>query len=61
MPRPMHQGTMEPEDDLSTRDPLDLLSDLGVVPSTSSSLLNSTLLVQVRPQEDVPNFLYMFI
>ncbi|KAA0706111.1 Protein Wiz [Triplophysa tibetana] len=40
----MHQGTMEPEDDLSTRDPLDLLSDPGAVPSTSSSLLNCTLL-----------------
>ncbi|KAI7803120.1 putative protein Wiz [Triplophysa rosa] len=35
---------MEPEDDLSIRDPLDLLSDPGAAPSTSSSLLNYTLL-----------------
>lgn len=50
MPRPMHQENMEPEDDLSTPDPLDLLSDQGALPSTSSSLLSCTLLVQ----KDIP-------
>lgn len=54
MPRPMHQENMEPEDDLSTPDPLDLLSDQGALPSTSSSLLSCTLLVQ----KDIPNSIF---
>ncbi|KAL1278731.1 hypothetical protein QQF64_025404 [Cirrhinus molitorella] len=37
-------GTMEPEDDLSTRDPQDLMSNQGLLPSTSASLLNCTFL-----------------
>ncbi|XP_065109105.1 uncharacterized protein wizb [Paramisgurnus dabryanus] len=40
----MHQGTMELEGDLLTRDPLDLMSNQEEGPSTSTSLLNCTLL-----------------
>ncbi|XP_048043539.1 uncharacterized protein wizb isoform X2 [Megalobrama amblycephala] len=35
---------MEPEDDLSTRDTQDLMSNQGLLPSTSTSLLNCTFL-----------------
>lgn len=39
------KGTMEPEDDLSTGDPQDLMSSRGLLPSASTSLLSCTFLV----------------
>lgn len=41
--KPVHQGTMEPEDELSSNQ--DLMSNQGLLPSTSTSLLNCTFLV----------------
>uniref|UniRef100_A0A8C1VX93 Si:ch211-194b1.1 n=1 Tax=Cyprinus carpio TaxID=7962 RepID=A0A8C1VX93_CYPCA len=38
------KGTMEPEDDLSTGDPQDLMSSRGLLPSASTSLLSCTFL-----------------
>ncbi|XP_056089189.1 protein Wiz isoform X2 [Rhinichthys klamathensis goyatoka] len=44
---------MEPEDDLSTRDSQDVMSNQGLLPSTSTSLLNCTFLGGLLHCDDV--------